>query len=110
MAAGEDQLQPLVRNRHVQVHLVLNGFRDVEQLGLLDEGAVPADPVDRPVASRGDEPGSRVVGRAVPRPALGGDRERLLSGLLGQLEAAEEADQGGEDTTPFVAEDLLENR
>jgi hypothetical protein len=51
-----------------------------------------------------------VVGRAVPRPALGGDRERLLSGLLGQLEAAEEADQGGEDTTPFVPEDLLENR
>jgi hypothetical protein len=52
----------------------------------------------------------RVVGRAVSRPALGCDRERLLSGLLGQLEAAEEADQAGQDTAPLVAEDLLENR
>jgi hypothetical protein len=43
-------------------------------------------------------------------PALGGDRERLLSGLLGKVEAAEEADQAGEDAAPFVSEGLLENR
>jgi hypothetical protein len=29
----------------------------------------------------------------VPRPALGGDREGLLSGVLGEIEVAEEADQ-----------------
>ena len=49
-------------------------------------------------------------GVPVARPALGGDRERLLGGLLGELEVAEEADQGGEDATPLVAEDLLEGR
>jgi hypothetical protein len=51
-----------------------------------------------------------VVGRAVPRPALRGGRERLLSGLLGEVEVAEKADQGGEDASPLVAEDLFEDR
>ena len=44
----------------------------------------------------------------VARPALGRDRERLLRGFLGEFEVAEEADQGGEDASPLVAEDLLE--
>ncbi len=49
-------------------------------------------------------------GDAVARPALGGDRERLLRGLLGEVEVAEEADQGSEDASPLVAEDLVEDR
>ena len=53
-----------------------------------------------------DQPGAGVVGRAFARPALGGDRERLLGGLLGEVEVAEEADQGREDAPPLVAEDL----
>jgi hypothetical protein len=36
----------------------------------------------------------------------GRHRERFLGGLLGQVEVAEEADQGGEDAPPLVAEDL----
>ena len=40
-------------------------------------------------------------------PALGGDRNRLLGGFLGEVEVAEEADQAGEDA-PLIAEDLLE--
>ena len=51
-----------------------------------------------------------LVGSAVARPALRGDREGLLRGLLGEVEVAEEADQGGEDAPPLVAEDLLEDR
>jgi hypothetical protein len=43
------------------------------------------------------------------RPALGGDRERLLGGFLGEVEVAEEPDQAGEDTAPLVAEDLVED-
>jgi hypothetical protein len=43
-------------------------------------------------------------------PTLGGDRERLLSGLLGEVEVAEVADQVGEDTAPLVAEDPVEDR
>ena len=41
-------------------------------------------------------------------PALGRDGERLLNGLLGKVEVAEEADQVGEDAPPFVAKDLLD--
>ena len=44
------------------------------------------------------------------RPALGGQREGLLSGFLGEVEIAEEADQVGEDAAPLVAKDLLEQR
>jgi hypothetical protein len=68
-----------------------------------------ADAVDRPVPRGGDEPGGRVVGRAARGPALGGDRERLLRGFLGEVEVAEEADQRGEDAAPLLAEDLLED-
>jgi hypothetical protein len=46
---------------------------------------------------------------ALARPALGRDREGLLGGFLGELEVAEEADQRGEDASPLVAEDLLED-
>jgi hypothetical protein len=36
--------------------------------------------------------------------------ERLLRGLLGEVEVAEKADQGREDAAPLVAEDLFEDR
>jgi hypothetical protein len=51
-----------------------------------------------------------VGGHPLAGPALGGDRKRLLGGFLGEVEVAEEADQAGEDTSPLVAEDLLEDR
>jgi hypothetical protein len=44
------------------------------------------------------------------RPALGGDRKGLLDRFLGEVEVAEEADQRRQDATPFVVEDLLEDR
>ena len=109
MAAGEDQLQPLVGKRRL-LHLVLHGLGHFEQACLLGERAVAAQAVDRAVAGRDRQPGARIRRRAVARPALGGDRERLLSGFLGEIEVAEEADQAGEDAAPLVAEDLLEQR
>jgi hypothetical protein len=109
MAAGEEQLEALIGNDGL-LHLVLSGLRHLEQPGLLGERAVAANPVDRAVAGRGHQPATRVVRCAIARPALGGDRERVLSGLLGEVEVAEEADQVGEDTPPLVAEDLLEDR
>jgi hypothetical protein len=51
------------------------------------------------------------VGRdSVARPALGGDREGLLRGFLGEVEVAEEADERSENAPPLLAEDLLEDR
>jgi hypothetical protein len=95
VADGEDQPQPLVGDRaHERLVLVLAAQRP--QLGLQrDPPAGPAalapDPVDRPVARRGDDPRRRVRGRAVARPALQRDQERVLDRLLGAIEVAEDA-------------------
>ena len=43
-------------------------------------------------------------------PALGGDREGLLRSLLGEVEVSEVADQCSEDTSPLIAEGLLQDR
>src|SRR5438105_1007377 len=111
MAAGEEELQPLVRDRRlVQLVHFVHGLRHVEQAGLRGERAIAADAVDRAVACGGHEPGPRVGGRPFARPALRGDREGLLGGLLGEVEVAEEANQRREHAAPFVAEDLLEAR
>ena len=83
---------------------------ELQQSGLRREGPVAPDAVDRPVPRSRHEPRAWIVGHAFPGPALGGDRERLLGGFLGEVEVAEEADQGGEDAAPLVAEGLLEDR
>jgi hypothetical protein len=57
-----------------------------------------------------DQPGAGIRWTPFARPALGGDRERLLGGLLGEVDVAEEADQGGEDPSPLVLEDALDQR
>jgi hypothetical protein len=109
VAAREDELESLVRDRRF-VHDVLRRLLRVEQVGFRRECAVAADAVDRAVAPGRHQPGPWVVGRAFTWPALGGDRERLLGGFLGEVEVAEEADQRREDAAPLVAEDLLEDR
>jgi hypothetical protein len=49
-----------------------------------------------------------VLRRPLAGPSLGSDRKRLLGGLLGEVDVAEEADQGREDPAPFALEDLLD--
>ena len=109
MAAGEDELEPLVRKLR-GVHGVLGRLRHFEQAGLRRQRAITADAIDRPVARGRHEPGARAGGRSLARPALGRDREGLLRRFLGEVEVAEEADQRGQDAPPLVAERLLEDR
>jgi hypothetical protein len=109
MTTGEDELESLVGKDRL-VHRVLHGQRNVEQAGLRRQRAVAADAIDGPVARRRDQPQARIRRDAVARPALGGDREGLLRGLLGEVEIAEEADERSEDPAPVVAEGLLEDR
>jgi hypothetical protein len=92
VAAGEDQLQPLVREMPV-FGLVERRLGDLEQLRLLGEVALATDPIDRSVAPGRNQPGAWVRRSALSGPALRRDRERLLSGLLGEVEVAEKADQ-----------------
>ena len=107
VAAREDKLEPLVGDGRL-VHVVLHCLGHVEQAGLLGERAVAADAVDRPVPGGHHEPRPRARGRPFARPPLGCDRERLLGGLLGEVEVAEEADQGGHDAAPLVPKGLVD--
>jgi hypothetical protein len=109
VAAGEDELQALVRERR-RARRRLRPAAGGEQAELGGEGPVAPDAVGGPVPRRRDEPGARVVGGAVARPPVGGQRERLLRGLLGEVEVAEEADQRGQHAAPLRAEDLVERR
>src|SRR5215217_7884710 len=104
MAAGEDELQALVGDGG----LVHGWGRRFEPADLLVEHPHAADAIDRAVARGGHEPRARVGRNPVALPPRRGDREGVLRGLLGEIEVAEEADQGREDATPLVAEDPLE--
>jgi len=111
MAARVQQPQPVVGDAAVLRRVVRRGPRGSGQLLQLrraDAGAAQA--VDGAVARGREQPGARVVGDPLAPPATGGDRKGLLGGLLGEVEVAEKADQGGEDATPLVAEDLLDQR
>src|SRR5207237_6269452 len=108
MAAGEQQLEPLIRDRAL-VQFVLHGLRRVKQVGLRRQRAVTPKPVDRAIARGRDQPRARVGwDDAVSAPALSGDRKGLLSGFLGAVEVAEETNQGGEHPPPLVAKGLLD--
>ena len=107
MAAREDQLEPLVGQGGLLVFGQL--LRAGEQLGLARQRALAADPVDGAVARRRHEPAGRVVRRPVARPALERRRERVLERVLGEVEVAEDADQGCQDARALVPEDLLES-
>ena len=105
MAAGEDQAQSLVGHRFVAVVVGLQLRESLQQLRLPREPALPADAVDRAVARGRDQPGTRILRRAVARPALECGRDRILKGVLCELEVAEDADQGCENAAPLLAED-----
>jgi hypothetical protein len=109
VTAREDELQPLVGKRR-GVHRHLSPVARDEQAELGREGPVAADAVRCPVPSRPHKPGAWMAGDAVAWPAVGGDGERLLRGFLGEIEVAEETDQGGQDAAPFFAEDAIERR
>ena len=109
MAAREDQLEPLVSDRRL-VHSSSVASCTSSRLRLRRERAIATDAVDGAVARSRDEPRAGICGRAFAGPPLGRDRERLLGGLLGEVEVAEDADEAREDPAPLVAEDLLERR
>ena len=109
VTAGEDELQAFVGERR-GVHRYLSTIVCDEQAELAGEGPVSADAVCGSVPSRPDQPGAWVARDTVARPPVGGDGERLGRGFLGEVEVAEETDQGGQDAAPLLAEDLVECR
>ncbi len=108
VAAREDEREALVRDR---AHVVLLGgklLQAADELGLLLEDLLAADPVDRAVARGRDDPRARVPRHAVARPALECRRERVLHGVLGELEVAEDAREDRDGMAPLLPEDALD--
>ena len=108
MATGEDQTESLVRDL---LHVISQRRERAELLGLrrlAEPDLIAAQPVDRSVASGGDDPCSRVVGDAPLRP--GADRllEGFLDRLLRQVEAAGRADQGRDRPPRLAAEQAVD--
>ena len=93
MATGEEQFEPFV-SEECPVHCVLRGFADIEQAELVRQGVFAAQSIDGAVSRRGQQPGDGRVRHAVARPALRGDGECFLGGLFGDVDIAEEADEG----------------
>ena len=109
VAAGEDKLEPLVgegRLVHVELHGPGGSSSRVLAASVRSRRMRSIARL-RAVAS---SQRARVGGNAVARPPGGGDRERVLGGLLGEVEVAEEADQRGQHAAPVIPERLLEDR
>ena len=94
------------------MHVVTQCFEvayPLRRFGLPGPLLLSADPVDRAVAGRRRDPGAWVVGDAVRRPAIERDRERLLHGLLGQIEVAEHADERRHRTSGLAPEQAIDD-
>jgi hypothetical protein len=109
MTAGEDQLEPLVLD-HGVVEFVHRRSGHLQLTGLLGQRPLASDPVDRTVARGDRQPSARVGRDSVAGPALRGEGERLLGGLLSEIEIAKETDQRGQDPPPLVPKNLFQQR
>ena len=116
VAAGEDQAQAIVRDG---AHLVRTSFRTrwfgpklgqlrKQPLLLLEAFRAP-QPVDRLVAGGRGDPRARVVGNTRLRPALQGDDERLLDGLLREVEIAEHPDERRDRPSRLLAKHAVDD-
>ncbi len=114
MAAREYQPQLVVGDR---ARVFLLGRSKVVALfgegklghGLLlaGERALPSQAVDTAVARGGRDPRPGIGRDAGHRPTLDGGQERVLDGLLGKVEVAQDADQRGDRAPMLLAEDAL---
>jgi hypothetical protein len=117
MTAGEDEPQPVVRDR---AHLVSFPRLDrgklgldlrvtSELLGLLGERSPAAKAINRPVPGGGRDPRSRVVRHASLGPGLERGHERLLNGLLGEVEVAEDPNERRNSATRLFLEEAIDD-
>ena len=113
MATGEDEPQAIVGNL---VGIVVRLLGHVGRLGrgvrveLLLEPRPAADPVDRLVARRLDDPRARELGDTGGRPLVDRGREGSPGGLFRHVEIADEADQCGHDPAPVGPIDRVDGR
>ena len=107
VAAREDETQPVVLHgssllRRARVVVVREQRHVREQLAA---ARLAAQAIDGEIARGRRDPATRVGRQPVARPAAQGDRVRILHGVLGDVDVAEDADQRGDRATGRLAED-----
>jgi hypothetical protein len=104
MTTREDQTKAVVGD---PTHVALVSFERLElgepreRIGTLGERALTAEAVDRAVPCRRRDPRARVPRHAAAGPRAQRLGERLLYGVLGQVEVSEDPDQG-RDRPPLL--------
>jgi len=77
---------------------------------LLDlKDLVAPQPVDCLVAGDPRDPCAGIVGDPIGRPALESDDERLLDGVSGKVEVAQDADQTGDRPSRLMPEQAVDD-
>ena len=110
VAAGEDQAQPVVRDAlFVPLFLVLGVVVDLgserRQRGV--EPGAPANAVDGLEPAGRHQPGPGVGRYAILCPLFQRGGECIVQRVLGEVEVAEQANEGGEDTARLGLVDLV---
>ena len=108
VAAREDEREAIVGDRAHVVLLRGQLLQSADELGLALEDLLAADAVDRAVACGRDDPRARGTRHALARPPLECGRERVLHGVLGELEVAEDAREDRDGMAPLLPEDPLD--
>jgi hypothetical protein len=113
VAAREDQSEPVVDERHLLVpssdlDVVDDAGLERERCGLLLQRPLSPKPIDRPVARGGRDPGAGVGGDTAARPRLERPDERLLDGLLGEVEVTQDADERRDRPSRFLTEQAVD--
>ena len=101
----DEIVQPVELEIGVRVHAV-----GVESMGgemTFAAGCFASEPVDGAVAGGRGDPAARVGRYPSLRPPLRRDGERFGHRVLGEVDVAEDADQGGGAAAGFAAEDLV---
>ena len=111
MAAGEDQAQALVGDGRVGRAVVRFRARlgDPSELAAdLLEAPSAAQRIDGLVARRRDQPCTRIARRPLAGPLLERHRERVLDGLLGDVEVADQPDDDRQHAAELGAVEALD--
>ena len=99
--------QPVVAHRNLLVDGLRLPLR--EQPLRLPVALVPrgltAQPIDRAIACRRDDPPGRTGRQTARRPPLARDHECLLDRVLGDVDVAEDADQRSDCSPVLLTED-----
>ena len=86
----------------------VHGLLLAQEGRLAREDPLAAQAVERLVARGPDDPCAGTRRDALGRPALRGDHERLLHGLLGAIEVPDEPDEARENASGLIAEEAVE--